>query len=654
MRPDVALAFDRMERAARADGVTLLVTSGYRSDAEQAVLFAANPDPKWVAPPGTSLHRNGTELDLGPPSAYGWLARQRRPLPLHPALPARALALRLHAQPALLAAARGRRRRPAGQRDARLRARSLRADAGPRGAALERLGGAARRPDLRREQLQPVRAEPGRGAGDRAVHARHGARRWASTIRSTPGPAIDAQAHLMRDLLRRFASVPLALAAYNAGPGAGRAAACASRPTPRRAATSPASSALLGGAGEVGRRGRAQRPAREMSRRTARRHRQGGPADRQESRPAAAAIAGSRPVGSADDSRPPSPAGSSRRIRGALLSDGRPAVSINAFQRSTTRPRRRPRARQPRRPGPSAGFADDDGQDLLYWSAGTGKICPDSELAEQFGVAEATVRVRPVIASDSGCATYGGGMKPIKNIDDPRYVKAMSHPLRVRILAMLDERKASPNQLAGWLGASLGTVAYHVRTLEQLGLIDLVDETRVRGAVEHHYRAKARPNVTVEGWAKAPPIAKQAAVGSSLDVIGEYARVSAAAGGFDRSDAQLRRALLQAGRARLRAALEGLRQAARAGREDRGVRGRADRADPHADDVVEVGRRPDAVRGRPALGPRGRRQAGRPAAAARAAGSPRRRLMRQRSLRRAGRRAGAGADRICWGSQRRG
>ena len=38
--------------------------------------------------------------------------------------------------------------------------------------------------------------------------------------------AIDAQAHLMRDLLRRFGSVPLALAAYNAGPGAVSACGC--------------------------------------------------------------------------------------------------------------------------------------------------------------------------------------------------------------------------------------------------------------------------------------------------------------------------------------------------------------------------------------------------------------------------------------------
>jgi len=78
MRPDVAAAFDRMEAAARSDGVALVVVSGFRSNAEQAALFARHPDPKWVAPPGRSLHRLGTELDLGPASAYGWLARDAK------------------------------------------------------------------------------------------------------------------------------------------------------------------------------------------------------------------------------------------------------------------------------------------------------------------------------------------------------------------------------------------------------------------------------------------------------------------------------------------------------------------------------------------------------------------------------------------------
>jgi LAS superfamily LD-carboxypeptidase LdcB len=73
MRPDVAVAFDRMAAAARRAGIGLVITSAYRSDAEQARFFAQNPDPRWVAPPGRSLHRCATELDLGPRSAYGWL-----------------------------------------------------------------------------------------------------------------------------------------------------------------------------------------------------------------------------------------------------------------------------------------------------------------------------------------------------------------------------------------------------------------------------------------------------------------------------------------------------------------------------------------------------------------------------------------------------
>jgi DNA-binding transcriptional ArsR family regulator len=136
-------------------------------------------------------------------------------------------------------------------------------------------------------------------------------------------------------------------------------------------------------------------------------------------------------------------------------------------------------------------------------------------------------------------------MKPITTIDDPRYVKAMSHPLRVRILALLDERTASPVELAGWLDATLGTVAYHVRTLQRMGLIELVRQTRVRGAVEHHYRSTARPRVSDQAWAAAPPIAKQAAVSSSLQTIDAYARAASAAGGFDHANTHLTRTQLQ-------------------------------------------------------------------------------------------------------------
>jgi DNA-binding transcriptional ArsR family regulator len=133
----------------------------------------------------------------------------------------------------------------------------------------------------------------------------------------------------------------------------------------------------------------------------------------------------------------------------------------------------------------------------------------------------------------------------VTGIDDPRYVKALTHPLRVRILALLQERTASPRELAQWLGASLGTVSYHVRTLHDFGLIELVDTTQVRGAIAHHYRAVERPAVSGEAWASAAPIVKQATLGAALQTIDEYARASAAAGGFDRAEAQLSRTTLR-------------------------------------------------------------------------------------------------------------
>lgn len=72
--PATAAALDPMVAAARADGVELTVASGFRSDAEQAILFARHPDPKWVARPGHSRHRDATEIDFAGGPGIAWLA----------------------------------------------------------------------------------------------------------------------------------------------------------------------------------------------------------------------------------------------------------------------------------------------------------------------------------------------------------------------------------------------------------------------------------------------------------------------------------------------------------------------------------------------------------------------------------------------------
>ena len=128
-------------------------------------------------------------------------------------------------------------------------------------------------------------------------------------------------------------------------------------------------------------------------------------------------------------------------------------------------------------------------------------------------------------------------VKPITGIDDPRYVKALSHPLRIRILALLEESEASPVQLAQHLEATLGTIAYHVRALENFGLIELVSTHQRRGATEHVYAARPHPRISDEAWAQASSVTKQVFIDSLLAQFHQYAKQSAARGGFDRADA---------------------------------------------------------------------------------------------------------------------
>jgi hypothetical protein len=220
MRPDVALAFDRMAAAARKEaGLYLIVTSGFRSDAEQAELWAANPDPKWVARPGTSLHRYGTELDLGPPSAYGWLAANSERF---------GFLRRYSWEPWHFGYARNTGSASVGfggsSGDGRGAVPSFVParfhDAIVRAAMRWNVGAALLSAQIYAESNFNPFAESPAGAQGIAQFMPGTAQALGLQDPFDPDQAIDAQAHLMRDLLRRFGSVPLALAAYNAGAGA--------------------------------------------------------------------------------------------------------------------------------------------------------------------------------------------------------------------------------------------------------------------------------------------------------------------------------------------------------------------------------------------------------------------------------------------------
>jgi DNA-binding transcriptional ArsR family regulator len=119
------------------------------------------------------------------------------------------------------------------------------------------------------------------------------------------------------------------------------------------------------------------------------------------------------------------------------------------------------------------------------------------------------------------------------SVVDERLAKALSHPMRARILAILNQRVASPNEIAEMIDERLPNVSYHVRALLELGCIELVSTAQRRGAIEHYYRAVKRPFFSDRDWKRLPKSARQTVSDRTLQVI--WADVSDAirAGTFD-------------------------------------------------------------------------------------------------------------------------
>jgi DNA-binding transcriptional ArsR family regulator len=139
----------------------------------------------------------------------------------------------------------------------------------------------------------------------------------------------------------------------------------------------------------------------------------------------------------------------------------------------------------------------------------------------------------------SAAEKAGGPAEPGREPFDERLAKAMAHPLRQRILEVLNRRVSSPREVAEELDEKLGDVGYHFRMLREYGVIELVRTEQRRGAVKHFYRATSRALLDNTTWARLPDSARRAMQGHALDQIWQHVTKAVKANGFAREDAHV-------------------------------------------------------------------------------------------------------------------
>jgi DNA-binding transcriptional ArsR family regulator len=135
--------------------------------------------------------------------------------------------------------------------------------------------------------------------------------------------------------------------------------------------------------------------------------------------------------------------------------------------------------------------------------------------------------------------------RPPGRAAEARIAKALAHPLRARILQRLGERVASPGDLALELGAPLGVVSYHVRMLRDYACVELVRTEPRRGALQHFYRATARPTLDEDQWRTLPSSLRRELAGETIAEVVDDLRAASQAGRLEDRDVVVTRTPLE-------------------------------------------------------------------------------------------------------------
>jgi DNA-binding transcriptional ArsR family regulator len=102
---------------------------------------------------------------------------------------------------------------------------------------------------------------------------------------------------------------------------------------------------------------------------------------------------------------------------------------------------------------------------------------------------------------------------------DEAVVYATGHKVRIEALSIMNDGKASPNQIAEFLGMDLSAVSHHIRELFRDGSIESAGTVKRRNATEHFYRAVTLPYVSSEEYEAMTPQERREVAGLIVQAI---------------------------------------------------------------------------------------------------------------------------------------
>lgn len=119
---------------------------------------------------------------------------------------------------------------------------------------------------------------------------------------------------------------------------------------------------------------------------------------------------------------------------------------------------------------------------------------------------------------------------------DPRITKALSHWLRVNILAVASWRIISPSEFARETGTPLKKVSYHFRRLVHYEALELVDTKVVGSTVKRFYRGTRQALFAGANWEQLPKSVQDGVAGAALQDFSRVATRSFESGTFSARD----------------------------------------------------------------------------------------------------------------------